>query len=294
MSSSMNRDKRLPLSWAQLLPAPGHSLHCSSGREVCGSFPQLESTSLVLPKHLNCSFCLCLVWCRMQSLAGCLLFRRVPRKAQCLGDIIWQTSRRKQHAGGGVSLPGSGSFLLCMVIFFNGEHCCPVQYVITKGASGWRRIHLQRCLWSNKWHLPWGDEKSCPGTRTYSARNPVNFPELFLVSVSWTHFTGWSPWFTPVQRDWSHDGGSGWTFAHKAQMWTQESTRHKPAEVHPLWLVAIIYDFCSCLSSRALQSDIFFLCPLFYLFSRHPKQFSQSVLCFSSVTTRLVKQNDLR
>lgn len=160
-------------------------------------------------------------------------------------------------------LSGSGSFLLCTIVFLNGERCSLVQYVVTEEASELRRIHLWRCLWSNKWHLPWGDEKPCPRTRTYSARNPDNFPELFLLSVSWAHLAGWSPSFAPMQTDCFHDRGSGWTFAHKAHVWTQESTRHKPAEVHPLWLVAIIYDFCSCLSSRALQSDIFFLCPLF-------------------------------
>lgn len=262
-----------------------------------GAFPSLlqgKSTTLVLPKHLNCSFGLCLVWCRMWSLAGCPFFRKVPRKAHCLGDTIWWIPEENNVLGEECPFQGLEAFFwwfsFQMVNALLWYNMLSPREQPGEGGSVFRGVHDL----INDIYLEGMRMKPCSGTRTYSARNPAKFPKLFFLCVSWAHFAGWSPSFTPVQSDCSHDRCSLWTFAHKVQVWTQVSTRHKAVEVHPLRPVAIIYDFFSCLSSCALQSDIFFLCPLFFLFPCHPKWFSQSVLHFSSIITRLVKQNDLR
>lgn len=119
------------------------------------------------------------------SLAGCLLFRRVPGKAPCLGDIIWWASRRQWCAGGGVSLLGSGSFLLWMrwwTLLF-GTVCCH------RGSNWVKEKQTSEVPVGNKWHLPeWVRIKPYPGTRNHLARNPVKCPNLGLLSMSWAHF----------------------------------------------------------------------------------------------------------
>lgn len=113
--------------------------------------------------------------------------------------------------------------------------------------------------------------KPCPGTRTYSAKNPAKFnpakfSKLFLLCTSWAHFAGCSPSLTPVQSDCSHDGSSLWTFADKAWVWTHVSTRQwKSIPYHNnldpygnnLWLLFLFVLMCLAVWHFLLVPSVF-------------------------------------
>lgn len=107
--------------------------------------------------------------------------------------------------------------------------------------------------------------KPCTRIWTYSAKNPVSFSVLCLLHVSWASFSVWSPSFTPVQSDCSHDGSSLWTSAHKQvpkceHKWAQGTKQWKFVPYEQWWNPWLAH-FSSC----ALQSDIFFFAPFFPL-----------------------------
>lgn len=144
-----------------LLPASGHSHHCSFGREVYASLLQLDSVEI---NHLSPAQAFKpLIWSlpsfkenvvpgwmpaflqgsQKGMMPGWYNLMNFQKKTMCwcksVPFRVWKLSSLHDY------------LFRCWALFFSTN-------AVTKRPTAWRKIHRQRYLWSNKWHLLWWDE----------------------------------------------------------------------------------------------------------------------------------------